>query len=211
MAKKYISNKDESVPLFESKLLDMFTYVHPSVPVILYVPLVSYFLYQAFTVAALSVAAIIPLFLLGVLVWTLVEYVIHRFVFHYHPQSDIGKYVFHLAHGVHHDYPNDSRRLVMPPVVSIPLAFIFYGIFRPLLGEINMLPFYPGFVFGYICYDMIHYATHHAPMKSKVAQFLKHHHIRHHYKDDHLGFGVSSPLWDVIFSTTFEKKGSSKA
>ena len=210
MAKKYISNKDESVALFENAMMDKFTYVHPSVPVILYVPVVSYFLYQA-VVNSVPVLTIVGLFAFGLLTWTFVEYVIHRYVFHYHPKSAAGKYLFHLMHGVHHDYPNDSRRLVMPPVVSIPLAFTFYGLFLPFFGGVYILGFFPGFVFGYICYDMIHYATHHAPMKSKIAQAVKHHHIKHHYQDDDLGFGVSSPLWDFVFGTLFNKKPGSHA
>jgi sterol desaturase/sphingolipid hydroxylase (fatty acid hydroxylase superfamily) len=54
---------------------------------------------------------------------------------------------------------------------------------------------------GYIGYDMIHYAVHHAPMRSPLARLLKHNHMRHHYQTDTLGYGVTSPLWDYMFAT----------
>ncbi len=206
MAKRYVSNKDVSIPLFENKLLDKFTYVHPSVPVILYVPVISFFLYRAFFQAGLSIGAMAILFLGGVLVWTLTEYLMHRHVFHFEAKSNFGKYISHLMHGVHHDYPNDSRRLVMPPVVSIPLAFFFYGLFALLMSPGNQSAFFPGFVTGYVVYDMIHYATHHFSMKGRIGSFLTKHHLRHHYKDEELGFGVSSPLWDVVFHTEFQEE-----
>jgi sterol desaturase/sphingolipid hydroxylase (fatty acid hydroxylase superfamily) len=103
-------------------------------------------------------------------------------------------------HGVHHDYPNDAKRLVMPPVISIPLAIIFYLVFALLFG--NAAPaIWAGLVAGYVCYDSIHYAIHHFPMRSGILNRLKQHHLRHHFHDDHSGFGVSSPLWDYVFRT----------
>jgi sterol desaturase/sphingolipid hydroxylase (fatty acid hydroxylase superfamily) len=144
------------------------------------------------------------LFVLGLFVWTLTEYLLHRFVFHFEPTSEFGKRLHFMTHGVHHDYPSDSKRLVMVPSVSIPLAALFYGLFLLISGPFYVLPFFAGFIFGYICYDEIHYATHHAPMKGRVALWLKHHHVLHHYKDPNRGYGVSSPLWDYIFGTMEE-------
>jgi sterol desaturase/sphingolipid hydroxylase (fatty acid hydroxylase superfamily) len=206
VAPRYVSNKDESIPLFENKLLDKFTYMHPSTPVVLYLPVVAYFLYRAIVNPALSGTGIFLLFLGGMFAWSLTEYLFHRYVFHYETKSDFGRYLHFLMHGIHHDYPNDSRRLVMAPAVSIPLALFFYGLFWLTLGPTVMLAFFSGFVFGYLCYDMIHYATHHAPMKGRIGLWLKHHHVRHHYQDETLGYGVSSPLWDLIFRTMFPKK-----
>ena len=105
-----------------------------------------------------------------------------------------------MIHGVHHDYPNDATRLVMPPILSIPLAVIFYLMFRLLFGA-SAPAISAGFAFGYVCYDTIHYATHHFAMKQGVWRWLKHYHLRHHYRDDAAGFGVSTPLWDYVFGT----------
>jgi sterol desaturase/sphingolipid hydroxylase (fatty acid hydroxylase superfamily) len=201
MAKLYVSNKDESARLFKSNFLELFTHVHWSVPLILFGPVVAYFIYRATLEPALTSTVGISLGLAGLFVWTLTEYLLHRYVFHYQPGSKWGQRLHFMMHGVHHDYPSDSKRLVMPPSVSIPLAALFYGLFLLIWGPVYVAPFFAGFIFGYICYDEIHYATHHAPMKGAMLLKLKHHHIRHHFHDPEKGYGVSSPLWDHVFGT----------
>ena len=52
-------------------------------------------------------------------------------------------------------------------------------------------------------YDMIHYAIHHAEVKGKLWNTLKTHHLKHHYVDPDKGFGVSSPLWDLLVRSDF--------
>ena len=200
MAARVISTKNESVRMFENKFLEFCSHVHPSVPVIIYVPVIAWMFYLALWQRGLGLATAAGFFFLGAFLWTFVEYVIHRYAFHYEPRSDWGKRLHFMMHGVHHDYPNDASRLVMPPSVSIPLAFIFYGLFLLIFGRFTPAAF-AGLVFGYLSYDMIHYATHHFTMKNPVWQRVKHYHLLHHYKDDHIGFGVSSPLWDFVFGT----------
>jgi sterol desaturase/sphingolipid hydroxylase (fatty acid hydroxylase superfamily) len=195
-----VSNKNESVRMFENNFLEFCSHVHPSVPLIIYLPVIATMVYIAVWQREIAFGLVAGFFVLGVLVWTLLEYVIHRFAFHYEPRSNWGKRLHFMMHGVHHDYPNDASRLVMPPSVSIPLAVFFYGVFLIVFGHYTPAAF-AGLVFGYLCYDMIHYATHHFTMKNRIAQGLKHYHLIHHYKDDHVGFGVSSPLWDFVFGT----------
>lgn len=210
MPKNFVSNRDESARLFKSSFLEIFTHVHWSVPLIVYVPVVTYFLYRGIADPAVGGGKIVGLFAFGLLVWTLTEYLLHRFVFHYEPKTDFGKRIHFLAHGVHHDYPNDSLRLVMPPVISMPLAALFYGLFYVLLGAAFLPPFFAGFLVGYLFYDMIHYATHHAPMTTTpVGLWVKKHHMRHHYQTDDLYYGVSTPLWDYVFGTMWARKPSS--
>jgi sterol desaturase/sphingolipid hydroxylase (fatty acid hydroxylase superfamily) len=210
MARNFVSNKDETISLFQNPFLEKFTRVHWSTPLIIFIPLITWLLVLAGGSSQLSAGPIVGLFVAGVLFWTLTEYLLHRFVFHYMPSSDWGKRLHFLMHGVHHDYPNDSWRLVMPPSVSLPLGLLFYGAFVLVMGTPTVFAFFPGFLTGYLLYDMIHYATHHAPMKNGVAQFLKHHHMKHHYQTDTLGYGVSSPLWDYVFRTTFPEKDASR-
>ena len=201
MERLYVSKKNETVRMFESDFMEFFSRVHPVTPLLLYMPVVGYMLYVSLWQRKFSTLAVAGLFLLGVLLWTLLEYLIHRYVFHYEPKSRLGKQFHFIVHGVHHDYPNDARRLVMPPSISIPLAFFFYGLFLVIFGRLASGVF-AGLVFGYVCYDMLHYATHHFPMKRGLWLWLKQYHLRHHYKDDHVGYGISSPLWDYIFGTT---------
>jgi len=201
MTQLYVSNKNESVRMFRSDFMEFFSHVHPATPLVLYLPVIGWMLYVSFSQQKLSFLAVAGLFVAGVLIWTLLEYVIHRYFFHYEPKSRWGKQLHFVVHGVHHDYPQDATRLVMPPSLSIPLALLFYFLFAVAFGRFAPAMF-AGLVFGYVCYDSIHYAAHHFAMKRGIWLRLKQYHLRHHYHDDHAGYGVSSPLWDYVFRTT---------
>src|SRR5712691_6193116 len=138
----YISNKNESVRMFKSDLMELLSHVHPATPLVLYLPVVGYMLYAALWQSRLSILAVAGLFLLVVLVWTLLEYIIHRYVFHYEPKSRLGKQFHFIVHGVHHDYPNDARRLVMPPSVAFRLRF-YFGRSLPLPWALSRRPSRP--------------------------------------------------------------------
>ena len=200
MAQRYVSNKNESVRMFESDFMEFFSHVHPVTPLVIYVPLMSYMLYVVAVQRALPLSAVVMMVACGILIWSFVEYTMHRWVFHYQPRSKWGKYLHFMLHGVHHDYPNDASRLVMPPIVSGPLAIIFYGLFVVLFGR-PAPGVFAGLLAGYLFYDTLHYATHHFSMKRGVWLWLKKYHMRHHYQDDHVGYGVTSPLWDHVFRT----------
>jgi sterol desaturase/sphingolipid hydroxylase (fatty acid hydroxylase superfamily) len=200
MGQRYVSNKNESVRMFESRFMEFFSHVHPMTPLVIYLPVIGFMLDLALRQRGMTIGAALCWLALGVLIWTLVEYAMHRWVFHYEPKSRLGNQFHFLLHGVHHDYPKDATRLVMPPVVSIPLALLFYGLFLLVFGRIAPAAF-AGFLTGYLFYDMVHYATHHFTMKRGIWLWLKKYHMRHHYDDDHVSYGVSSPLWDYVFGT----------
>jgi sterol desaturase/sphingolipid hydroxylase (fatty acid hydroxylase superfamily) len=205
MAKNYVSNKDETVRMFESDFMEFFSRVHFTVPLYIYVPVILVMLYLSIFEYSLSATNIILLFIGGIAAWSLAEYLLHRFVFHFKAKSEFGKKIHFIFHGVHHDYPSDSKRLVMPPSVSIPLAVVFFFLFRVIFGEAFMMPFFSGFILGYLFYDITHYAIHHFNMHSKFWLAIKKHHMLHHYQDEYKGYGVSSPFWDLIFGTNFLK------
>lgn len=212
MKQHYVSNSEESSRMFKSNFFEMFSKVHYSVPLIIFVPAISYFLYSAIT-SSLSIGYGMLYFILGFLVWTVTEYVMHRFIFHFEPKSKIGLRLHFIFHGVHHDYPKDRLRLVLPPAVSIPLATMFYFIFRSIISTDGFYAFFASFLIGYLIYDMIHYAIHHVQFKGKLWNVLKSHHLKHHYVYPEKGYGVSSPLWDKIARSEFpiDKKDTSKS
>ncbi|MGQ9490690.1 MAG: sterol desaturase family protein [Anaerolineae bacterium] len=206
-----INHSDVPIRLFKSDFLEFFTHISPITVLVIWVPVAVYFLYRA--VAALAPGAgwgHIPAgFLLGIFMWTFTEYTLHRFLFHYEPKTERQEKIFFLFHGVHHAQPQLKTRLVMPPVLSIPLAFLFYGLFYGVVavllgGPQWVAPLFSGFVVGYLIYDMTHYATHHFPMRSGYLKYLKRYHMMHHYKTPNQRFGVSSPLWDFVFGTAPE-------
>lgn len=221
MAKQYVSNEDVSVRMFRSDVMEFFSHVHWTVPHVIYVPLIAVML--ALAGRALPLLDVLGYAALGWLIWTPFEYFAHRFIFHAGPvtETQVRDIVaglppgepalrhmrtfrqrhYFIAHGVHHDFPNDTKRLVMPPSVSIPLAVLFFLLFRWIAGPSIGPALFAGFVAGYLVYDTIHYAVHHFSLRNPVMLYLKKHHFRHHYSDSTRDFGVSSPVWDVLMGT----------
>jgi len=206
VSKLYVSNAKESIRLFKNPVLDALSYVHWSYPLIFWVPIVGYCLYRAIHLWPGQPLKLTGLFVAGLLFWTLSEYLLHRFVFHYEPRSDPGRRLHFLLHGIHHDYPNDQKRLVMPPILAVVLVIPFYLLFRLVLGDGGaFFSAAAGFLVGYLTYDMIHYAVHHAPVRHRLFKRLQRHHMVHHYDDPEHGFGVSSVIWDKAFGTLFPR------
>ncbi len=217
---RYVSNADESCRMFESDFRERLSHIEPWVPHVLFVPVLAVSLWAAFR--ALTPLRVAAFYALGLFLWTFVEYAIHRGIFHATqfiendtrrivgslrrdqpvvPNLPTSRHRFYfVAHGVHHDYPNDSTRLVLSPGVSIPLALVFYGLFRLIFGAATPAA-YAGLITGYLCYDTIHFAVHHASGRSRILRPLKRHHFRHHYADSTRDFGVSSPIWDYIIGS----------
>lgn len=205
MQQKFVSNSKESTRMFKNDILESMSKMHFTLPLIIFLPVIAYFMYKAVAVFHEPVLYILLLFIAGALVWSLTEYLMHRFLFHYKPSSKTGQRLHFIFHGVHHDYPNDAKRLVMAPAVSIPLAVLYYYLFRSVMGEQHVASFFCGFVAGYLFYDMTHYAIHHFSFNNGLWMKLKKHHMIHHYRDDDHGYGVSSKLWDVIFRSDFKE------
>jgi sterol desaturase/sphingolipid hydroxylase (fatty acid hydroxylase superfamily) len=170
-----IIHDEEPVRLFKSNFLEFFSHVHPAVVAVIWIPVFVFFMYTAIrdhmAAAPLEAGGSFPLhialgFPLGLFLWTLAEYLLHRFVFHFPPKTPRMERLTFLFHGVHHSQPMCKTRLVMPPAASIPSAFLFFGFFYliwvKILGTPHWLaPTVSGFVAGYLIYDLTHYGTHH--------------------------------------------------
>lgn len=199
--------------MFESDFIERFSRIHPATPFVFWLPVLVYLAYRALTVAEAPVKALpfAGLVVGGVIFWSFAEYVLHRHVFHFKKDTPWGRRFHFLIHGVHHDFPDDKDRLVMPLGASIPMGAIFFSLFFAAMGNYG-LAFFVGFGIGYLTYDGTHFAIHHFKMNGPIGKFLKKHHMLHHHIDHSGGFGVSSPLWDVVFRTMPQpKKRATKA
>ncbi len=205
MKKNFVSNGKESTRMFKNSFLESLSKVHFSVPLFIYVPVTMYFIYNALVVQQNNAVEFLLTAAGGLLFWTFTEYTLHRFVFHFEPKSTFGKRIHFIFHGVHHDYPNDAMRLVMPPSASMSLATGFYFLFYTVLPATYLPSFFAAFIGGYLFYDISHYALHHATFKNPLWKKLKQHHMLHHYSYPYKGYGVSSSLRDKIFGSDFGK------
>ncbi len=196
----------KSIPVFKNPFLERLTHVHPLTPLVLWTPIIGWLLWRTFAVYQLSPVEVGTLGAAGIFIWTLVEYLLHRFVFHFESDTPLGQKIHFLIHGLHHADPIDPTRLVMPPVASLFLGLVLFLMFRGILGPIYAEPFFAFFVMGYLCYDYIHFAVHHFVPKTRLGRFLKQSHMQHHYVSPNIRWGVSSPFWDYVFGTLEEVK-----
>jgi len=204
-----IDHSSTPIRLFKSDFLEFFTHISPIAVIIIWLPFAVFMLAAEVSNGTARGGGLgyIPVAVLaGLLLWTFTEYIMHRFVFHYRPRSKAQEKIIYLFHGIHHHQPQCKTRLVMPPVVSIPLAALLYGLFVLIVGSLLGLPHWvgpmmSGFIIGYLVYDLTHYATHHFPMRKGIFKYLKRYHMQRHYKTPDQRFGVSSPLWDLVFGT----------
>jgi sterol desaturase/sphingolipid hydroxylase (fatty acid hydroxylase superfamily) len=191
----------DSPRMFASDLVDFFSRTHPAVVPALFVPAAIGLFGYGVAYMGVGVLASIGLCFGGFVFWTLTEYWLHRLFFHWQPGGAWGDRLHFLVHGVHHKWPKDKYRLVMPPAVSISLFFAFLALFYLALGSPLVWPFHAGFVLGYMSYDMTHYYIHHYNPRSEYGLRLKKNHMLHHFKDHGSRFGVSNMVWDRVFGT----------
>jgi dihydroceramide fatty acyl 2-hydroxylase len=190
--------------LFENPVLDKLSRVHWSTPLFIYLPVVALLAFLSLQV--FNAAAVIAAAALGYLIWTLIEYFGHRFLFHYEFPGAFGARIHLLIHGVHHVHPNDPLRLVMPALLSGPIMLIAYAVLRSIFGLPLGYPVLMGFIIGYLGYDMVHYYVHHGDPRTRLGLALRRGHMLHHFRDPARGFGVSAPWWDYVFGTAFVRQ-----
>jgi len=206
-----LNHDEKPIRLFKSDFFEFFTHISPVAVLVIWLPIVGICLWFGFQHPQSSWLVMVLGFLLGLFIWTLSEYMLHRFVFHFKPHNKWQERLAFLFHGIHHAQPKVKTRLVMPPAVSIPLALLFFGLFYVIFSVILsagqwMFPAFAGFLIGYLIYDIMHYATHHFPMRNGIWKQLKRLHMQHHYKYPNQLFGVSSPIWDYVFTTMPKEK-----
>jgi sterol desaturase/sphingolipid hydroxylase (fatty acid hydroxylase superfamily) len=199
-----IHNKGQA-QLFRNSYLEMLTKTHPLVIWGMYLPVIAYMLYRSKVNEGYSIAYVFFMFVAGVLFWTFFEYIMHRFIFHLISDNERAQKFIYVMHGNHHEYPRDKERLFMPPVPSTILASLIFVLQYLMIGR-NVFMFFPGFMWGYLMYGSMHYAIHawNPPFKWMKPLWRNHH--LHHYKNDDMGFGVSTTIWDRVFGTMFDLK-----
>jgi sterol desaturase/sphingolipid hydroxylase (fatty acid hydroxylase superfamily) len=194
----------EKLRVFKNPYLEALTKTSPLVTILVYVPVIFFFLYLTFIKNALPIASSLLVFASGAFVWSLLEYLLHRFLFHFDSDSDTGKRIHYVLHGVHHHFPRNKEKLFMPPVPGLTLVFILYLVFGLILREFVFV-FLAGLITGYLAYVFLHYFIH-TVRPPKMLKFLWTHHFLHHHRFPEKCFGVSSTLWDRIFRTMPPKK-----
>lgn len=195
------------IAVFESPFMEhVLGRAHPVTPVLWFGPIIAYGVHRGATSDALGPLGTLGLYLAGWLVWTLTEYILHRWVFHMAVRKPEDRLRAFLMHGYHHEFPSDPTRLVAPPMMSWPLGLAIWTIFYYTTGSDAAWALFAGTSTGYIAYDWIHYYTHHFKPGNPVGRWLRAYHLLHHHDAVPGRYGVSTPLWDFVFGTYFPLK-----
>jgi len=138
----------------------------------------------------------------GILSWTIIEYALHRFVFHYRARSSFGKKLLYAAHISHHHNPRAMNRLFSGLVISLPIATAYLLLAWVATGSLRAAVYlFTGLVAGYCCYEWLHFQAHHLRPRLRLFRYLRRYHLLHHYQTPEHRFGVTSPLVDMLLGT----------
>jgi sterol desaturase/sphingolipid hydroxylase (fatty acid hydroxylase superfamily) len=204
MAEAILPKNKGTKTLFENPILEKLSRTHISIPLTIFLVYATVLLYWSITHTSLSAWVTVTMFFIGVISFTLIEYLVHRYIFHMETYNKWREKFQYVVHGVHHEFPKDKERLAMPPLLSVTIATLLLLVCRLLLGDFTF-SFLPGFLVGYAFYLSVHYMVHVYQPPKNIFKILWINHAVHHYKHGEYVFGVSSPLWDYIFGTMREK------
>jgi sterol desaturase/sphingolipid hydroxylase (fatty acid hydroxylase superfamily) len=143
----------------------------------------------------------VGLFGAGLLLWTLLEYMIHSLAFH-HTIRFLRLQSVQASHSQHHHFPNDPQYMMSRLGFTVPVALALSGCLYLVLGLEAAVPVIAGLILGYLVYEVLHYQIHCRRKARWLPRALVRHHLYHHHKDQACCYGVTSPLWDWVFGTT---------
>jgi 4-hydroxysphinganine ceramide fatty acyl 2-hydroxylase len=207
--KDFKINNKGTTQLFRNPVLEYLTRTNFLFPVLFYYVIALLCLGYAFLQTDVNIIHTIWMFPFAMVTFSFVEYLIHRFLFHFNATTERQLEIQYNIHGVHHEYPRDKDRLVMPPLISILISAMFFFLYRFLMGNYGFI-FFAGFAAGYSTYLIIHYAVHALKPPKNFLKYLWRHHSHHHYSSVHAAFSVSFPLWDILFGTMPLARGVEK-
>ncbi len=135
----------------------------------------------------------------GLATWTLIEYWLHRVLFHHAP-------ILSEIHERHHYSPQD---LIGTPAWASALIGLI-AVATPSWAALGFdlgTAMTAGLVTGYLGYVFVHYTTHHwRPRHGSYLYRARVRHARHHHLSHSGNFGVTTSLWDHVFGTTIKAR-----
>jgi len=172
--------------------------------IFMWIPVILYSFWMSLKIGIPLLVAILC-FPIGSFIWTGLEYVIHRYIFHMYTFTPFWNFIHFLLHGIHHLTPTDPYRLTFPPVFSVVTVYAIYRIVILIIPHGYVQAMFSGGLFGYMMYDTMHYYFHHdyIPWAPYYFKWMKTRHLEHHFKNENRNYGVTNPIWDYICGTSY--------
>lgn len=199
----WVHRKADGEGILVGGLLESITRSPYWLPSIVWLPIASGLAFTAILKAPVSGVLDV---LFGIFAWTLLEYSLHRFIFHAldawaHAPACMVAFDFAI-HSVHHRFPEDHGRLVAPLPLSLSIAAPMYYFLT--LTSNHATSIFAGVLIGYVLYDYIHFLLHRGGVPKCLRAAVRRH-ARHHFWKGATDFGVTSSFWDVVFGTVSTK------
>ena len=138
----------------------------------------------------------------GIFAWTIIEYVLHRFLFHWQPKQQFLANLTAGFHLNHHKNPNDLSLILVSPPLGLCFSTLFFVLFLLALPSFKMVvALMTGIWLGFYYYEFLHYKIHASTSSRGVPTRRRRDHLYHHFANDECCFGVTSHLWDLVFRT----------
>jgi sterol desaturase/sphingolipid hydroxylase (fatty acid hydroxylase superfamily) len=142
---------------------------------------------------------------LGMLIWTLLEYGLHRFLFHMRVAlpNPVLRDLVNGTHMDHHASPRDPNKVLVKPGYGVAVSAILYGLTYMVSGSpFSAAGIMTGIWLGFLYYEAVHYRVHFSLSATGLVAKQRRTHFHHHFTNNKQCFGVTSPLWDHVFGTT---------
>lgn len=145
---------------------------------------------------------------IGIFSWTLLEYGLHRFVFHVlmplrNPRL---REIVNASHLAHHASPRDPNKVLVRPLYGLAVSAILYTLLVAAFGNMSSAAgVMVGIWVGFLYYETVHYRVHFSLSVSGFIARQRRAHFYHHFTNNKRCFGVTSPLWDHVFRTALPR------
>jgi sterol desaturase/sphingolipid hydroxylase (fatty acid hydroxylase superfamily) len=130
----------------------------------------------------------------GLLSWSLVEYIGHRYLYHKAGSPA------HYGHLTHHKLP--MKLVALPWFIITAIMTSAWYVFAYYLQFPIVLIYLAGLLTGFVFYGVLHHFLHRINCKNAWYEKLRSHHLTHH-QIPNVNFGLTSPLWDYLFRTKY--------
>ena len=138
----------------------------------------------------------------GLFFWSLLEYAMHRLFFHWSPHNRKLKRIVQALHLSHHTDPRNPDKILIRPSYSLPISALVLGGFYAVTGSLfSASALLSGVWLGFLYYEWVHYRLHLSTAASGSLKYQRGWHFSHHFVDQGNCFGVTSPIWDLVFGT----------
>lgn len=204
--KKIKDNSKVYHKVHDSAIKEYFIKQHYIVPFGFYMPISIFLLFKSFVIKRVSILHLVWMLPLVSKFWGYLEFFLHQNVLHENENFKIDAGTIREFHEIHHNFPNDPYRFVVPLWASIPSGLAFYSLCRSTLGKEKGETLFALLILYYLFYEFTHIAAHRLDIKHPFFEKIKKHHLKHHYLDSDKGFGFTTTKWDELNNLSFGKR-----